>query len=377
VQRFQLRRRRRRVHERHNINGDGGSAGARVIMAGTHPDAIAAKMVALLRWQALWSSMREPTVQRPREDSQAPLLPIPKRPAVGTLLGWSRLIGFSKIACGSWLPGRLGGHMTLPTRYPLFIVGSPRSGTSILIDALRGAGYHGFSEGNFLTLLQPIQRLIDRHFEIFDASSPNVLVSQIDKSVLTAELHRVVCQAAEAQYGNRPWVDKTGNPEMIAAIPIMLHAWPTSHFIFAKRRAIENVYSRLRKFPKLNFDYHCADWARNMAAWRQIKAEIPDLRAIEIDQREISAGPAEAAGRLAAFLALGDDAARRMTVIFETNRPQQTQSGSAERLLRLETTGWTDEQVRVFHKYCDIEMEAFGYSLDESYVSDTASDLVV
>ena len=32
---------------------------------------------------------------------------------------------------------------------PLFIVGSPRSGTSILVMALRAAGYRGFNEGNF------------------------------------------------------------------------------------------------------------------------------------------------------------------------------------------------------------------------------------
>jgi Sulfotransferase family len=265
--------------------------------------------------------------------------------------------------------------MEIPTRYPLFIVGSPRSGTSILIDALRGAGYHGFSEGNFLSCLQPIERVIDRHFEIFDVGSPNVLISQIDRSRLKADLFKVICQAAEAQYGGRPWVDKTGNPEIIAAIPHILHFWPTSHFIFAKRRAIENVYSRLRKFPRLNFEYHCADWARNMAAWRQIRADLPDLHAIEVDQREISAGPAETGGRIAAFLALGNAATERMTEIFETNRPQQTENGSAERLLTLQTTGWTDEQVRVFHRCCDAEMRAFGYTLDGSYNTNAAPGL--
>jgi hypothetical protein len=257
--------------------------------------------------------------------------------------------------------------MGLPTRYPLFVVGSPRSGTSILIDALRGAGYHGFNEGNFLSCLHTIERLIDRHFEIFDASSPNLLISQIDKSALKTALYRQVCQVAEAQYGGRPWVDKTGNPDMIAAIPIILQIWPTSHFIFAKRRAIENIFSRLRKFPSLNFEYHCADWARNMATWRQIRAKVADLRAIDVDQREISVRPAETAARTTAFLGLGGKATARMTAIFEDNRPQQTESGSAGRVLTLETTGWNEEQVRIFHMHCDTEMAAFGYSTDDQY----------
>jgi hypothetical protein len=34
----------------------------------------------------------------------------------------------------------------------VFIVGSPRSGTSILTRAMQGLGYQGFHEGNFLTL---------------------------------------------------------------------------------------------------------------------------------------------------------------------------------------------------------------------------------
>jgi predicted ATPase len=257
--------------------------------------------------------------------------------------------------------------MERPTRYPLFIVGSPRSGTSILIDALRGAGYQGFSEGNFLSCLQPIERLIDQHFETFDPGNPKVLISRIDRSVLKTALYQLVCQAAEAQYGDQPWVDKTGNPEMIAAIPIILQIWPCSHFIFAKRRAIENVFSRLRKFPRLNFAYHCGDWARNMAAWRRIRSAMPNLHGIEVDQREISVGPANTAARIAAFLGLGDAAAQQMTRIFETNRPQQTENGSAERLLTLRSTGWSEQQVQVFHTNCDEEMRAFGYTEDETY----------
>ena len=51
--------------------------------------------------------------------------------------------------------------------YPIFIVGSPRSGTSILVQALLGAGYTGHHEGNLLSLLQGLERSIDQHFRIF------------------------------------------------------------------------------------------------------------------------------------------------------------------------------------------------------------------
>jgi antitoxin component HigA of HigAB toxin-antitoxin module len=259
--------------------------------------------------------------------------------------------------------------MALPTRFPLFIVGSPRSGTSILVDALRSAGYYGFNEGNYLSCLHTIDQLIDRHFGIFDVGSPKVLVSQISKSALKAALYKAVCQAAELQYGNRPWVDKTGNPEMIAAIPILLEVWPTSHFIFAKRRAIENVISRLRKFPNHTFDYHCADWARNMAAWRLLRAGALNIHAIEVDQFEISQMPDEVATRIAQFLDLGHTARAQIAGLFASERPQQTEVGSAQRILTLERTGWIEQQLRTFHTRCDEEMCAYGYTTDETYWS--------
>jgi hypothetical protein len=61
-------------------------------------------------------------------------------------------------------------------RYPVFIVGSPRSGTSAMVDVLLAAGYHGFREGNFLPLAHRISLDIERHFSSFDIGSAKVLI---------------------------------------------------------------------------------------------------------------------------------------------------------------------------------------------------------
>jgi hypothetical protein len=257
--------------------------------------------------------------------------------------------------------------MDIPTQYPVFIMGSPRSGTSILVDGLRGAGYYGFGEGNFLSFLRVIERDIDRHYAIFATAEPNILISRIERQALKSALYKVICSAASEAYGNKPWIDKTGNPEMIEAIPILLDYWPQSRFIFAKRRAIENVTSRLKKFPSLNFNYHCNDWARNMSSWRGIRRILPQLRAIEVDQYEISHAPLETAARISRFLSLTENAVQRMASIFEGGRPQQTEAGSAKRILSLASSGWTAQQLEVFHAKCDQEMVAFGYTDDDQY----------
>ncbi len=253
------------------------------------------------------------------------------------------------------------------SRHPLFIVGSPRSGTSILRRAIGSAGYHGFAEGNFLTLIRALDIAVDRHWDIFANDKKRVLVTVVDREKLKDDLARLVAATAEALQPGVPWLDKTGNPEMIEVIPTLRRIWPDSHFILAKRRAIENIVSRMKKFPRHSFAYHCTNWARNMAAWRELRAAEPALPAIEVDQRDISAQPAETAARIAAFLDIGPEGMENIRRTFVHDRPQETEPGSADRVLSLATTGWSAEQIGTFHLHCDHEMACHGYSFDETY----------
>jgi hypothetical protein len=253
------------------------------------------------------------------------------------------------------------------SRYPLFIVGSPRSGTSALVDAVLSVGYEGFREGSFLSLMWSIDQMIDRHYASFAIENAAVLVSAVDKSNLKNNIFDIFRRITSDLNQSHPWFDKTGNPEMIWAIPIIRRLWPTSIFIFAKRRAIENIISRMKKFPGHKFEYHCADWAKNMAAWRAIRKELPQDTAIEIDQQEMIRHPESVSSKLCSFLQMEAGCEATLQATLRSSRPQQTQEGSANRVYSLAATGWSDEQVRIFLRYCDQEMEAFGYSNDERY----------
>lgn len=128
-----------------------------------------------------------------------------------------------------------------------------------------------------------LDQLIDRQFSLF--SGDKNLISAVDKNKLKTSIFGILKQTADELNPEASWFDKTGNPDMIFAIPVLLKLWPESVFIFAKRRAIENVKSRLKKFPNHNFDYHCSDWAKNMSAWRQIRTQLPASKFVEIDQQ--------------------------------------------------------------------------------------------
>jgi hypothetical protein len=251
-------------------------------------------------------------------------------------------------------------------KFPVFVVGSPRSGTSALVDALLGVGYHGYREGNFLQLLTLIDRLIDRHFATYGQSGPQVLASHVDVDGLKASIGALFASIVNDLHPVAPWVDKSGNPEMIEAIPTLLKLWPEGRFIFAKRRGIENIASRMKKFPQHNFEYHCRDWARNMRAWRLQRANISPGSFIEVDQQDMIRKPAAVAGRLAELLGLSQSEQEALTSIFDRGRPQQTIEGSAERVLIPEDM-WTDVQMEMFTSLCGTEMREFGYSKDKTY----------
>jgi hypothetical protein len=255
---------------------------------------------------------------------------------------------------------------------PLFIVGSPRSGTSVLVDAVFAAGFKGFREGNLLGLLQPIRDKVDSHFRTFGRENPNVLAAQLRPQTIYSSILEVFKQTLDALNPAPPWVDKTCNTPIILVLPDLLPLWPDCRIIFAKRRGIENIRSRMKKFPEREFSYHCRDWASNMSAWRTVRERLEPWRYREIDQRDLIEAPGVAAAEIAALLSLNASAQARMAHVLATLRPQQTAPGTADQVASLQDAGWTENQVAEFLRTCGREMECFGYTLDGTYRKSTA-----
>ena len=255
----------------------------------------------------------------------------------------------------------------MSAKFPVFIVGSPRSGTSILVDGLLAAGYYGYREGNFLTLMDSVAQVVDAHRRSYGSSGGEVMLDHVDLTELQNDIYELLKTIVDRLNPDEPWFDKSGNAGMIKAIPALMEMWPSSVFVFAKRRGIENVISRLRKFPALDFEYHCRDWAHNMATWRKIRERIPTARFVEVDQRGISQQPLESAHAIGRILAISEYQIRHIYTTFLKNRPQETEAGSADRIYSLRDLTWTQAQHAVFDRHCLAEMRSYDYYLDESY----------
>ena len=107
---------------------------------------------------------------------------------------------------------------------------------------------------------------------------------------------------------------------MIKALPSVMRLWPDARVVFVKRRGIENVVSRLKKFPDVPFESHCRQWRNCMRAWEQVRDAVPHR--LELDQFDVQHRPDKAAASLAEFLTLSAGQQDLLTQCFARDRPE-------------------------------------------------------
>jgi hypothetical protein len=251
---------------------------------------------------------------------------------------------------------------------PIFILGSGRSGTSVISASLRmGAKIKGYPEGHFIPLVNYLTKEIDRFYK----AKKNIVkdeyaLGHIKPDLVKTEIVKSLRNIVDGLFTSSQWVDKSPGHETIEAAPYLLEAWENARFIFAKRRGIECMISRLKKFPHVSFENHCIIWAKCMKSWLEVRNNLSNC-AIEIDQREIALSPQETASKIGSFLQLETEQIANIENIFTNKRPQSTGSQESELAIDLEETGWTPEQIAIFRKTCGSINRAFGYSETSSY----------
>jgi|SRR6516162_7911118 hypothetical protein len=254
--------------------------------------------------------------------------------------------------------------------FPVFVTGSVRSGTSAICWALmRATRYRGFLEGHVLDVAFELTSVIEAHFESKKLEFPAAIAADFHLGLYSHRRFHVVAQRVlrglAAGYTTPFWVDKTPSLQMVRSVPILARTWPNARFIFMKRRGLENVMSRLRKFPTARFDGSCRRWASIMAEWRTVRASVPG-KSLEIDQRTLLDKSDTAAELAGAFLDLGDPEVEALALQLRDLRPEVTDP-TARVLDDVSETGWSSEQIAAFRVICGPEMEAYGYTYDGRY----------
>lgn len=253
---------------------------------------------------------------------------------------------------------------------PVFVTGSVRSGTSALCGALRrGTRYRGFYEGHVLDVAIEMVNAAHVHLEKKYRQQPPAAIAEFHLGRYRApRFHaavRKLLRQVTAGYTTPFWVDKTPSHELIQSIPILAETWPNARFIFMKRRGLENMMSRLRKFPATSLQLHCNQWSSIMSDWRVARSSIPG-RFLELDQRQVLEDPYGAADRMGELLNLDPLEVAALGAGLRILRAEVTDR-SARVVADIVETGWTPEMIETFRTVCGPEMEAYGYTYDARY----------
>ncbi|RUP83093.1 sulfotransferase family protein [Alteromonas sp. KS69] len=256
----------------------------------------------------------------------------------------------------------------------VFVLGSPRSGTTVVGNMLqRGMGIKSHGESHMAELLATLVTTATDYVKKSPASG--------NKGTLTWEVESIYVKALQVQqfrelyssyYPGKVFIDKTPGIPMLNSLPILMLAYPNAKVIYCQRRGIENIESRLRKFPQVPFEGHCRQWRQAMLLWRRNKQVLSSqyFKAqnwfMDVEQFRLAKNPSEVIKSLAQFLNLDNSAYERMLHYQATETPQKTGSSDFS-ASSLESVKWSEEQKAVFKDICNDEMQRSGYSLDNTY----------
>jgi hypothetical protein len=296
------------------------------------------------------ASMVRPDLEKARHegrlDAYAFMLPrssVPSAPSLSARSGYS------------WSASRRcpGAKQLKIDRSPclrLFLMGSPRSGTSQLGATLtRVLGLLGWGRPRRAVVCERSQCPV----EIRPAENGLVRPWLAE---LSADRHPGRSQRLLHMLNDTQAIDKTPGVKMIAAAPFLVECFPGSHFIFLRRHPVANISSRLVKFGG-NFEDHCRDWAAAMNEWLRVRTVLPHY--LEIQQEDMLEAPERVARVLADYIGI-PASAEEICESLKTDRLEQIGAGAGKTDSLL--AGWNAEQVRAFDRICGPAMRAYGYS---------------
>ncbi|WP_282167762.1 sulfotransferase [Shewanella japonica] len=266
--------------------------------------------------------------------------------------------------------------VTLPEKV-VFVVGSPRSGTSALGKACRKslkANAHG--ESHVVQGVNLLMEAADKFFQqSVTASVKGNFVNSIPRTLMLAEQLNVLRRLYRLYYGQVVHLDKTPGIPMLEGLPLALIAWPNAKVIFCKRRGMENIQSRLTKFPKVKFEQHIKQWKQSFIIWRKSKQKINKMLKnnqwfIEVDQHHMANSPALVADDVATLINLHLPQRNiLLKQLASDDKPEQTSKVSYQ-CKHINDFGWSEAEVLQFRHICSNEMKLQNYSFDEQYFLD-------
>jgi hypothetical protein len=242
----------------------------------------------------------------------------------------------------------------------VFIAGAPRSGTSILVFALKEVfGLPGFGESHVMPAFQRMVHQLRAYTNGFTSISDPVMLKKLNRSALERHLFEYIRQFYRDNFPEGSWIDKTPSGEAVFGLPLIESVFPDARLIATKRNGIEVVTSHVKKFNS-SFDDACLNWVNAMKGLVHARQGCHHL--LEVDQYDFLNAPEEVSQRIAIHLNAGDRA-EELANYFANHRVEQSSVLGPKKRARLADTNWSDDERKLFKHRCGSMMKAFGYEI--------------
>jgi hypothetical protein len=253
------------------------------------------------------------------------------------------------------------------------VLGSPRSGTTIVGQMVQiGFAVESHGESHVAQGFELLSTEAEKYFSQSTAAKTNgTLCNEVPSLFVKAQLILAMRNLYQRIYRGADIVDKTPGNKMLQSLPLFFLAFPQTKVIYCKRRGIENIVSRQRKFPKVSFKGHCEQWSRNIELWKRVKRTISSRLKhedwfIEMEQYELANFGEKCSTEMVKFLEV--PGTRLQSIInYQADNVLQKTAVNHQLAKSIDDTDWSAQDKTTFRYICSKVMSECNYSYDNSY----------
>lgn len=246
----------------------------------------------------------------------------------------------------------------------VYILGSTRSGTSALRNALAETRFKGYGEGHLAPILVDLIRNVRQHKATgLGAGVEGNGLNRLRENPLLRRMIRGYERYLAEEVQSESILDKTPTIVPIRAAPDLNRFHDKPYFLHCARRHVDNIASKQKKFPDRTLEQHCREWADCNLAWLDVRPQL-EGNCLSFDFFDIAVDPEGMAGKIGAYLRLTPAEVAAVGAYLDRQRPQASADRDLTRFLKLSETGWTEAEQERFRAICGPVGERIGYGYD-------------
>jgi hypothetical protein len=257
-------------------------------------------------------------------------------------------------------PRPVVGESAAPATLKVFIVGSPRSGTSVLMQAVQTVcGLPARGESHVIPAIARAVYELAQYAERFAASPEDLLIRSLSVPDLEAALFARVREFYAYTFGGAGWVDKTPGDDAVHGAGLIPRIFPDAKVIVTQRNGIEVVESVRRKFGG-GVAEAAAHWVSAMQGVQLLRKSHPEF--LFVDQFYFTNASAATARHIAGYLGVPAVAAAFARFLMEQRTDRRSQHDWSKHA-SLADVAWTTEEKTAFREIAGAMMGELGYGL--------------